>query len=125
MSGFAQWSRQAGTQPFRWIEPKPVTRIGVRLMPAFYGQHIVAIDPGDPRASIALNRTVIRFPEPFNDGHPTDACRAFITEAVREAIRRDRHRRWISWSDGSSTSFTRDEAIPISRAAGQRGLSSS
>jgi hypothetical protein len=115
LSGFAEWSRQAGTKPFQWPEAKPATRIGVRLMPAFFGEHTVNIQPGDPHASIALNRADIRFPEPFDDDHLTQACRAFITEAVRQAVRRDQHMRLINWPDGSSTLFTRDRLMPILR----------
>lgn len=118
MSGFVEWSRQAGTKPFRWPERKPVARISVRLMPAFFGQHIVNIRPGDAHATIALNRSDIWFPEAFDEGHPTPACRNFITESVRQAVRRDHHKRCINWSNGSSTLFTEGSLTPILRRIG-------
>ena len=117
MTGFSEWSRQAGTKPVQWLERKPVTRISVKLIPAFFGEHAVNIQLGEPRASLALNRADIWFPDPFAENHPTDACRHFITEAVRQAVRRDRHERWISWPDGSVTYFTQLDLSPVLRLA--------
>ena len=113
MSGFAGWSQQAGTKPVHWPERKPVTRISVRLIPAFFGEHTVNIEPGEPHANIALNHADIRFPDPLDGNHPTTACRDFITEAVRQAVLRDHHKRWISWPDGGLTSFTPEDSAPI------------
>lgn len=92
--------------------------VNVRLMPAVAALHEVDIQPGEPKADMGVNRTAVRFPDPFNeDGHPTDACRDFITESIRDAIRRDRRKRWISWPDRSTTSFTADDVAPVLRPA--------
>jgi len=85
-------------------------------MPAVAALHEVDIQPGDPNADTGINRTAVRFPEPFNeDGHPTNACRAFVTETVRQVSLRDRRKRWISWPDRSTTSFTVDDVLPVVR----------
>ncbi|KQM51179.1 hypothetical protein ASE69_07635 [Sphingomonas sp. Leaf208] len=120
MTGFSQWSRQAGTKPVQWLKRKPVTRISVKLIPAFFGEHAVNIQPGEPHATIALNRADIWFPDPFIGNNPTDACRDYITEAVRQSVHRDRHERWISWPDGSLTSFTQVDLSPVLQPAQER-----
>lgn len=100
------------TQP---IKAKSV-KVSVRLMPAVAGLHIVDIQSGQPCADTGINRTAVSFPEPWGkDGHPTQECRTFITESIRQAVRRDRRKRWISWPDGSTTSFTADDVLPILR----------
>ena len=112
-SPFVKWSQMAATSPARWAPPKPRTRIIVRLMPTIVGQHTVSVEPGEPAANTAINRTRIRFPDPLDDnGHPTPACRAFIVETIRDAIWHDRYRRWIQWPDGTTTSFTSNDRMP-------------
>jgi hypothetical protein len=76
---------------------EPQITMSVRLIPAVYSNIRVRITPGDPFASIALNRADIRFPEPFDDDGLTHACRDFIVHAVRSAIARDGHDRHINW----------------------------
>lgn len=98
------------------IEPRRTIRVSVRLMPAVAGLHEVDIQPGEPKADTGINRTAIRFPKPLNeDGHPTDLCRDFITESIRQAILRDHRKRWIAWPDGSCTGFTVDDVAPVVR----------
>ena len=92
--------------------------VSVRLMPAVAALHEVDIRPGEPKADTGINRTAVSFPEPWGkDGHPTKACRSFITEAVRQAVLRDHRKRWISWPDRSATSFTADDVMPLLRPA--------
>jgi hypothetical protein len=97
------------------VEPKQV-KISVRLMPAVAGLHIVDLRAGRPHADMGINRTAVSFPEPWGkDGHPTKACRSFITESIRDAIRRDHRKRWIAWPDGSCTGFTLDDVEAVLR----------
>ena len=46
------------------------------------------------------------------DQHPTRACRAFIVETIREAIRGDHYLRWIHRPDGTTIAFTSNNRMP-------------
>lgn len=99
-------------------ESRRAIRVSVRLMPAVAGLHEVDLRPGAAVADTGINRTVIHFPRPWeDDGHPTPECRTFITESIRQAVLRDHRKRWISWPDRSTTSFTADDVAPVLRPA--------
>lgn len=106
-TSFRDWSRHAATKPLIWPSPRPQqTTIITRLIPAVFGTCRVSITDGDPHASIGANRADIRFPQPFDENGLTDACRAFIITAAREALRADGLKRWITWPDRSVTAVT-------------------
>lgn len=101
---FLEWSQQVGTKPFVWPE-RPKQRLGIttRLMTCVYPWRPIDLDVGEPHATVTRDHAIIRFPEPFDpNGELTDACRAFIVEAVKAAIERDGLRRNITWPDPPS-----------------------
>ena len=100
---FAEWSRQAGTKPFVWPEPRPQPLgITTRLMATIYPWREIELEIGELFASVTFPRSIIRHPEPFGPNGLTDDCRAFIIAAVRDAFEKDGRHRSITWPDPSS-----------------------
>jgi hypothetical protein len=94
---FLEWSRKTERTPFVPKDTTPRLGIVTRLMACVYPWREIEIEVGEPFASITFNRPTIRHPEPFGPNGLTDACRAFIIEAVEAAVEHDGYRRSITW----------------------------
>ncbi|PTQ58160.1 hypothetical protein C8J45_1291 [Sphingomonas sp. PP-CE-3G-477] len=90
--------------------PQPV-RISVRAAPSAIAWHIPTIEQGDAFVEVTVSRSTFHFPDVDADD-PSPALRAWMTEGVRNAVRRDGLRRWIIWSDLSVTSFIDADLTP-------------
>jgi hypothetical protein len=119
---YRDWLHKAETEPTPFVPPKPPqprTVIWMRCIPAVYIRHPVHVATGEPLGEIALNTSRLRFPNPRKpNGHFTDACREWITEAVAEAIRREGIQRLIVWSDLTFTTFNKDAEPTLRRPFG-------
>ena len=80
-------------------------RISVRAAPGAFAWHVPTVEAGEPFAEVNASRSTFRFPDYRDDHDPSPSLRAWMTEGVRNAVRRDGLRRWIIWSDLSVTSF--------------------
>ena len=86
-------------------------RISVRAAPCAIGWHVPTIEMGEPFAKITVNRSTFHFPDVDADD-PSPSLRAWMTEGVRNAVRRDGLKRWIIWPDQSVTSFIAADLTP-------------
>ena len=91
-------------------------RISVRAVPCAVAWHIPTIKAGEPFAEVNANRSTFHFDNADADD-PSTLLRAWMIQAVRDAVRRDGHRRWIIWSDQSVTSFVDPDLTPHLRPA--------
>jgi len=87
------------------------TRISVRAAPGAVAWHVPAIEAGQPFAEVNANRSTFHFPDVDGDD-PSPSLRAWMTEGVRNAVRRDGLKRWIIWPDQSVTSFIDADLTP-------------
>lgn len=95
--------------------PNPV-RISIRAAPAVIAWHAPLIEAGELSAEVNVSTSTFSHPNALDEvGAPTDACRAWITQAVREAILRDALKRWVTWPDLSVTSFAGPDLTPYHR----------
>jgi hypothetical protein len=112
-STFAAWSKQTVAPPIIPPKKSPIMGLTIRVMPAAFKWQPFTIKDGEPSASIDLNHADIRYPRPLDaDGEPTPACRDFLVQVVRNAMRNNGLRMWITWPDLSSTSFTGSDLTP-------------
>lgn len=95
--------------------PSPI-RISVRAAPGAIAWHVPTVEPGEPFAEVNANRSTFHFPDVDAD-NPSSALRAWMTEGVRNAVRRDGLKRWIIWSNLSVTSFVDRDLTPHLRLA--------
>ena len=86
-------------------------RISVRAAPCAIAWHVPTVEPGEPFAEVTANRSTFHFPDVDADD-PSTLLRAWMTQAVRDAVRRDGLKRWIIWSDLSVTSFIDADLTP-------------
>jgi len=92
-------------------------RISVRAAPCAVAWHVPTIEMGEPFAEITVSRSTFRFPDHRDDHDPSTLLRAWMTQAVRDAVRQDGLKRWIIWSDLSVTSFVDRDLTPHLRPA--------
>jgi hypothetical protein len=91
-------------------------RISVRAAPCAIAWHVPTVEAGEPFAEVNANRSTFHFDNAdANDPSPT--LRAWMTEGVRNAVRRDGLKRWIIWPDQSVTSFVDPDLTPHLRPA--------
>ena len=90
--------------------PSPI-RISVRAAPGAIAWHAPTVEAGEPFAEVHANRSTFHYPD-VNADDPSPSLRAWMTEGVRNAVRRDGLRRWIIWSDLSVTSFIDADLTP-------------
>ncbi len=86
-------------------------RISVRAAPCAIAWHVPTVEAGEPFADVNANRSTFRFPDVDADD-PSPSLRAWMTECVGDAVRRDGLKRWIIWSDLSVTSFIDADLTP-------------
>ena len=105
MTGFAEWSRRAGTNSVIWSMPeRPPATISIMLAPLSFTRYPVDITAGEPQADIGLYHARVQVPDPFDAHGLTTACRDFLVDTVEQAVDRDKRLRWIRWADDSLTS---------------------
>jgi hypothetical protein len=91
-------------------------QISIRAAPAVIAWHASRLETGEPFAEVNINTSTFRHPDAVDStGAPTDACRVWITQAVRQAILRDNLKRWVTWPDLSVTSFPGPDLTPHHR----------
>lgn len=90
--------------------PSPI-RISVRAAPGVIAWHVPIVEAGEPFAEVNANRSTFRFPDADTDDL-SPPLRAWMTEAVRNAVRRDSLKRWIIWPNLSVTSFIDHDLTP-------------
>ncbi len=95
--------------------PSPI-RISVRAAPGAIAWHVPTVEQGEPFAEVNANRSTFHFPDVDAD-EPSPSLRAWMTEGVRNALRRDGLKRWIIWPDQSVTSFVDRDLTPHLRPA--------
>lgn len=86
-------------------------RISVRAAPGAIAWHVPTVDAGEPFAEVNANRSIFNYPDVDADD-PSTLLRAWMTQAVRDAVRRDNLKRWIIWPDQSVTSFIDADLTP-------------
>jgi hypothetical protein len=103
---------------WRIMMSQPI-RISVRAAPGAIAWHIPTIKTGDPFAEVNVNRSTFNFPD-ADTNDPSPLLREWMTQSVREAVERDRLKRWIMWPDQSVTSFVDRDLTPHLKPAPSR-----